>query len=57
MKQKRNRHKLWVAVKVKRGFICQAKVYESFDVAQRTLHKWRLRLNPDYDEAAVIKAG
>jgi transposase len=56
MKQKRNRKKLWVAVKVERGFISQAKVYESFDAAQRTVRKWRSRLNPDYDEADVLKA-
>jgi len=55
MKQKRNHKKLWVAVKVERGFISKAKVYESFDAAQRTVRRWRSCLNPDYDEAEVLE--
>jgi len=46
---------LWVAVKVERGFICAAKVFESEQAAKQTELKWRARLNPDYDEAAVVK--
>lgn len=46
----------WVAVKVERGFIREAVVFESLDKAKRTERKWRARLNPDYDEAAVVKS-
>lgn len=45
---------LWVAVKVERGFISEAKVFESEQAAGQTERKWRARLNPDYDEAAVL---
>src|SRR6266498_782371 len=45
---------VWVAVKVERGFISDAKVFESLSAAMRTERKWRARLNPDYDEAAVV---
>ena len=52
-----NDHKqLWVAVKVKRGFVCEAKVFESAAAAKQTERRWRASLNPDYDEAAVIKS-
>jgi hypothetical protein len=56
MKQKTVSKKLWVAVKVQRGFICKAKVYESFGSARTIVRRWQSRLNPDYDEAAVIEA-
>lgn len=46
---------IWVAIKVERGFISDAKVYESFNSAKRTELRWRSRCNPDYDETAVIK--
>jgi len=56
MKQKNRIKKLWVAVKVERGFICKAKIFDSLDSAERTERRWRSRLNPDYDETAVLKA-
>jgi hypothetical protein len=56
MKHKRKCKKLWVAVKVERGLISKAKVCESFFAAQRTVHRWRSCLNPDYDEAEVLEA-
>ena len=55
-KGRQQHQKLWVAVKVERGFICAAKVFESEQAAQQTEQKWRARLNPDYDEAAVVKS-
>lgn len=45
-----------MAVKVKRGFISEAKVYESRNAAERTERRWRVRLNPDYDEAVVVRS-
>jgi len=56
MKQKSDRKKIWVAVKVERGFICDARAYESFSSAKQTEGRWRSRINPDYDETAVIKS-
>ena len=47
--------RLWVAVKVVRGFVEQARIFETFDAAKRTERKWRVNLNPDYDEAAVVE--
>lgn len=59
MKQqiKNRQDHLWVAVKVERGFITKAKVYKSLDAANKIVKRWQVRLNPDYDEAAVVKAG
>jgi hypothetical protein len=47
---------LWVAVRVERGFITQAEVYESKIAAKRKERVWRKKFNPDYDETAVIGA-
>ena len=56
MKHKNYRKQIWVAVKVERGYICDAKAYESFKSAKRTEQRWRSRINPDYDETAVIES-
>jgi hypothetical protein len=56
MKQKRKLKKFWVAVKVERGFICKAKVFDSIDLARQTEHRWRSHINPDYDETAVLES-
>jgi len=56
MKHKSNHKQIWVAVKVERGYICDARVYESFESAKRTERRWRSRINPDYDETAVVKS-
>jgi hypothetical protein len=56
MKKRKKEAQLWVAVKVQRGFVCEARLFESLGLAQQTERRWRSRLNPDYDEAAVVKA-
>jgi hypothetical protein len=56
MKHKSNRKQIWVAVKVERGFISDAKAYESFDSAKQAERRWRSSLNPDYDESTVISS-
>ena len=53
--RKSDAKRLWVAVKVERGFVKEAKIFESIDAARRTERKWRANLNPDYDEAAVVE--
>ena len=56
MKHENHRKQIWVAVKVERGYICDARVYESFKSAKRTERRWQSRTNPDYDETAVIES-
>ena len=54
--EKRKLGQLWVAVRVERGFITEAIIFESVRVAKQQEGKWRDRMNPDYDETAVIRA-
>ena len=56
MKTNKGYTPLWVAVRVIRGYVHEARIFESKEAAQRTEQRWRSRLNPDYDEAAVVKA-
>jgi len=56
MKNRSNHKQIWVAVKVWRGYISDARVYESFSSAKQTERRWRSRINPDYDETAVLKS-
>lgn len=46
---------LWVAVKVERGFVGEARVFESIAAARRIAKTWRAKCNPDYDEIAVVR--
>jgi hypothetical protein len=46
---------LWVAVKVERGYISQASLFGCRGKAQKLVRRWQARLNPDYDEVAVVK--
>lgn len=49
------KHSLWIAVRVERGYITEAKAFESQSRARRIEAKWRAVANPDYDESAVLK--
>lgn len=49
------RKRLWVAVKVERGFVGEARIFESIDAARRVERRWRAKCNPDYDETAVVE--
>jgi hypothetical protein len=52
-----NRYKqLWVAVKVERGYITKANIYDSSNAAKQIVQRWQACLNPDYDEAAVVES-
>ncbi len=44
----------WVAVKVERGFIVEARGFRRKSEAIKQKQKWRKTLNFDYDEAEVI---
>jgi len=56
MKPRRTHKPLWVAVKVERGYVFEARLFKSLEAAQKTERRWRCRLDPDYDEAAVVRA-
>jgi hypothetical protein len=45
--------KLWVAVRIQRGFVSDVKAYDSEKSARRQERSWRGRLNADYDETCV----
>ena len=45
--------KIWVVVRVQRGFISEVKAYNSEETARRKERTWRRYLNPDYDETSV----
>lgn len=47
---------VWVAVKVVRGYISDAKLFTSSASAYKTVRRWRKTLNPDYDEADVVES-
>ena len=48
-----DKQKVWVAVRVERGFIADIRAYRDPALARRTERRWRSRMNPDYDEAAL----
>lgn len=45
--------KIWVAVRVQRGFVTDVRAYRDQAAARRTERKWRQRMNPDYDETGL----
>jgi len=46
---------VWVAVKIERGYVSEARLCGTRSSADRVAQKWRRRLNPDYDEADVVQ--
>lgn len=55
MKAKPKRKTYWATVKVIRGFVDEVRLFDSFDAASKRENWWRRRINPDYDEVAVVK--
>ena len=53
MKQKK-RQKVWIAVKVERGFPVEVKAYRSNASAIRRELLWRKIMNFDYDDTGVF---
>ncbi|MHC4355629.1 MAG: hypothetical protein ACYTE3_19520 [Planctomycetota bacterium] len=45
---------LWVAVRVERGFPVEVRGFRKRDPAIRVEERWRRKMNPDYDETAVL---
>ena len=56
MKLKTKPKSYWATVKVVRGYVNEVRLFDSLDAATRRENWWRPRVNPDYDEVAVIKA-
>jgi hypothetical protein len=48
-----DKQKVWVAVRVQRGFITDVRAYRDPASARRTERGWRRRMNPDYDETTL----
>ena len=47
---------VWVAVRVERGFVSEARVFKTYSSAQRAEQRWRTSQNADYDESAVLQS-
>lgn len=45
--------RIWVAVRVQRGFVSDIRAYRDEESARRCERSWRRRMNPDYDETGV----
>jgi len=45
--------RIWVAVRVQRGFVTDIRAYRDEESARRCERSWRRRMNPDYDETGV----
>lgn len=52
---KEENHKIWVAVRVWRGFPAEVKGYKCRALAEKQEALWRKEINPDYDEAGVLE--
>jgi len=47
--------RIWVAVRVQRGFVTAVRAYGSKHIARRQEQSWRRHMNPDYDETAILR--
>ena len=57
MKKQANCHTaVWIAVRVDRGFVTEAKVFASYEKALKKKERWLSSMNPDYDDAQVVKS-
>ena len=55
--KKTTRNKIWVAVRVERGFPVEVKAFSKKTNAERQELSWRKTMNPDYDETGVLALG
>ncbi|MGH7496014.1 MAG: hypothetical protein ACREOO_26980 [bacterium] len=55
MKPKHIKVALWVAVKIKRGFLEEVKAFSSESEALKQEQDWRKMMNPDYDETGIFQ--
>jgi hypothetical protein len=52
MSETRNQ-RIWVAVRVQRGFVSDIRAYRDEASARSRERSWRRQMNPDYDETGV----
>jgi hypothetical protein len=45
--------RIWVAVRVERGFVSEIEAYRDEASARRREQSWRRQMNPDYDETGL----
>jgi hypothetical protein len=50
-----NRHKIWVAIRIERGFPVEVKGYRRRKFAEKQEQAWRKCINLDYDETGVLE--
>jgi hypothetical protein len=53
MTRKSKGKRIWVAVRVQRGFVSEIRAYVNERPARQQESSWRRQMNPDYDESAV----
>lgn len=56
MKRVDSTGEVWVAVKVIRGYVSDARLFTSESAAYKKVRQWRKSLNADYDEADVVRS-
>ncbi len=47
--------RIWIAVRIQRGFVSDIRAFEEKECALRQERSWRRGMNPDYDETGVAK--
>ena len=52
MSKERDR-RIWVVVRVQRGFVSDIRAFRERELARRQERSWRRRMNRDYDETGV----
>ena len=45
--------KIWVVVRVQRGFVSDIRAFRERELARRQERLWRRRMNRDYDETGI----
>ena len=45
--------RIWVAVRVERGFVTEIKAFGAKEPALKQERCWRRKMNPDYDETGI----
>lgn len=53
---KQGKEKIWVTVRVERGFIAEVKAFATKKSALRQEQRWGTAINPDYDETGICEA-
>jgi hypothetical protein len=47
--------RVWVAVRIQRGFVSDIRAFEEKEFAFRQERRWRRGMNPDYDETGIAR--